>query len=347
MSKLKMAVAGAGLIGRRHVALIEASSACELAAIADPGPGAAEFARAHGVPHFTALTDLLARAKPDGVIDATPNHLHVSDGLACIAAGVPVLIEKPVAHTVEDGVRLRDAAEHANARVLVGHHRLHSPIVDLACGIIASGELGPIVAVMGSAMFYKPDDYFDQGPWRREPGGGPILINMIHEIGNLRAMIGEIVAVQAFASNATRRHAVEDTVAINLRFANGALGTFVLSDAAASPRSWEQNSGENAAFEQHPDQDCYVIAGTRGSLQVPTMRLYEYLGPASWQNPLVKSQVEIREIDPLAHQLEHFCAVVRREVPPRVTVRDAIRTLAVTLAVDEAARTGLRVPIPS
>ena len=139
----------------------------------------------------------------------------------------------------------------------------------------------------------------------------------------------------------------QDNGFMTLRFTNGALGTFMLSDAAASPRSWEQNSGENAAFEQHPDQDCYVIAGTRGSLQVPTMCLYEYLGPASWQNPLVKSRVEIREIDPLTHQLEHFCAVVRREAPPRVTVRDAIRTLAVTLAVEEAARTGLRVPITS
>jgi predicted dehydrogenase len=342
MSKLKMAVAGAGLIGRRHVALIEASSACELAAIADPGPGAAEFARAHGVPHFTALTDLLARAKPDGVIDATPNHLHVSDGLACIAAGVPVLIEKPVAHTVEDGVRLRDAAEHANARVLVGHHRLHSPIVELACGIIASGELGPIVAVMGSAMFYKPDDYFDQGPWRREPGGGPILINMIHEIGNLRAMIGEIVAVQAFASNATRRHAVEDTVAINLRFANGALGTFLLSDTAASARSWEQTVREDPSFATYDDEDCYVIAGASGSLAVPTMRLKTYARTAdrSWWKPMAIRVAAIDRVDPLERQLAHFCAVIRGEAAPLVTVRDGLQNLRVTEAIAKAAATG-------
>lgn len=346
MGKLRLAIAGAGLIGRAHWKRMLASSACELAAFADPFPSTAALAAEAGVPLYPALEAMLAAERLDGVVLATPNGLHVSGALACIAAGVPALVEKPVGGSLAESMQLAEAAEAAGVPILIGHHRRHSAILEAACDTIASGRLGRLVAVTGSATFHKPDEYFD-ADWRRQKGGGPILINLIHDIDNLRALVGEIVEVQAFGSHAVRGFEVEDTVAINLRFANGALGTFVLSDAAASPRSWEQNSGENAAFEQHPDQDCYVIAGTRGSLQVPTMRLYEYLGPPSWQNPLVKSQVEIRETDPLAHQLEHFCAVVRREVPPRVTVRDAIRTLAVTLAVDEAARTGLRVSIPS
>src|SRR5262245_4661195 len=60
-------------------------------------------------------------------------------------------------------------------------------------------------------MFCKPDNYFEAGPWRRQPGGGPLLINMVHEVGNLRSLCGEIVAVQAFASSATRNFPVEDT----------------------------------------------------------------------------------------------------------------------------------------
>ena len=143
--------------------------------------------------------------------------------------------------------------------MLVGHHRRHSPILHKAVEIVRSGVLGPLVGVIGSAVFYKPDaDGYYDGPnaWRRQPGGGPILINMIHEIGNLRAMVGEIVAVQAFASNATRGFAVEDTVAINLRFANGALGTFLLSDTAASPKSWEQTSQENKAYASYDDEDA-------------------------------------------------------------------------------------------
>ena len=142
--------------------------------------------------------------------------------------------------------------------------------------VVERGTLGPLVAVMGSAVFFKPDEYFADAPWRREIGAGPILLNMIHEVHNLRMLCGDIVAVQAFSSHATRGFAVEDTVAINLRFANGALGSFMLSDTAACARSWEQTAQENKAYATYPDEDCYVVVGTFGSLSVPTMRLKIY-----------------------------------------------------------------------
>ena len=276
MQALTIAVAGAGIIGRRHVELVDESPLCTLAAIVDPAPAAAAVARTAGVPLYASLRELFAAQRPDGVIVATPNPLHVENALACVDAGVAALVEKPLADNVADGERLAAAIERANARVLVGHHRAHSPILAKAREIIREGTLGALVAVTGSAMFYKPAGYFDEAPWRRQPGGGPILINLIHEIGNLRSLAGEIVAVQAFASRATRGFPVEDTVAINLRFANGALGNFMLSDTAASARSWEQTSRENKAYATYPDEDCYVVAGTRGSLAVPTMRLKVY-----------------------------------------------------------------------
>jgi predicted dehydrogenase len=342
VSRLRIAVAGAGLIGRRHIELVQASPSCELAAIVDPAPAAAEIARKAGVPLHSSLAELLAAGRVDGVIVASPNQLHETQGRECIAAGIAALIEKPVAHTVEAGIRLRDAAEGARARILVGHHRRHSAIMAKACEIVQKGTLGPIVAVIGSALFYKPDAYFDEAAWRREPGGGPILINMIHEIGNLRSLCGEITAVQAFASSATRGFAVEDTVALNLRFANGALGTFLLSDTAGSARSWEQTSGENKSYARYPDEDCYLIAGTMGSLAVPTMRLKRYARPEdrSWWKPFATGVAEVNEADPLERQLAHFCAVVRGEAAPLVTVRDGLQNLKITEAISEAARTG-------
>jgi len=198
----------------------------------------AAVAQQAGVPLYASLGELFAKDRPDGVIVATPNPMHVEHGLECIRAGVTALIEKPLAHTVAEGARLCEAAERANVRLLVGHHRRHSPILHKAVEIVQSGVLGPLVGVTGCALFYKPDSYFDEAPWRRQPGGGPIMINMIHEVGNLRAMVGEIVAVQAFASNATRALEVEDTVAIGMRFGNGALGAFLLSDTAACSKSW-------------------------------------------------------------------------------------------------------------
>jgi len=158
----------------------------------------------------------------------------------------------------------------------------------------------------------------------------------------LRMLCGEIVAVQAIASHAVRNFAVEDTVAINLQFANGALGSFMLSDTAACPRSWEQTSQENKAYPTYEDEDCYVIAGTNGSLSVPTMRLKTYARPEdrSWWKPFQVGRVEITREDPIRLQMEHFGAVVRGEAQPVVSAADGLANLRVTEAITEAARTG-------
>jgi predicted dehydrogenase len=348
MGKSRIAVAGAGLIGAAHMARAQASRTCSLVAVVDPAPAADKVAAQACVPRYPTLDALFAATKVDGVVLATPNRCHVEQALRCIDEDVGVLVEKPVAETVAEGERLAAVVAAKGARVLVGHHRTHNPILVRAKTLIDEGRLGRIVAVMGSAVFFKPDHYFEDGPWRREPGGGPILINMIHEVNTLRMLCGEIVAVQAFASNAVRGHPVEDTVAINLRFASGALGTFMLSDTAACARSWEQTSRENEAYPSYGDEDCYVIAGTRGSLSVPTMRIkfYANADDASWWKPFESDAVDVVREDPLTLQMEHFGAVVRGEALPRVTVRDGLANLRVTEAIAEAARTGSAVDVP-
>ena len=173
-------------------------------------------------------------------------------------------------------------------------------------------------------------------------GAGPILINMIHEVHNLRMLCGDIVAVQAFGSNAIRGFAVEDTVAINLRFANGALGTFMLSDTAASAKSWEQTSQENKSYANYDDEDCYVITGTNGTLSVPTMRLKTYPRPEdrSWWKAFDASVVSMVRDDPLKLQIEHFGAVIRGEAQPLVSAYDGLQNLRVTEAIFESTKTG-------
>jgi predicted dehydrogenase len=338
---VRIAVAGAGLIGRRHIEEIDASGSAQLAAIVDPGPATQEVADKFGVASYRSLAELFADDEPDGVILATPNQLHVDGGLECVAAGVPVLVEKPIGDTVEGGTRLVEAAEAAGVPLLTGHHRNHSPIMAKAREVVRSGALGSIVAVVGTALFYKPDDYFDVGGgWRREPGGGPILLNLIHEVNNLQSLVGDVVRVQATTSNATRGFPVEDTAAMVFTFDNGALGTFLLSDTAASPRSWEQTSQENATYASYPDEDCYHVAGSRGSLSIPTMRLSTYPGTRSWWEPFDTVTVEVERSDPLANQIEHFAAVIRGEEEPVCSGRDGLKTLRVVDAVVESARTG-------
>jgi predicted dehydrogenase len=340
--KTRIAVAGAGYIGQAHIQAARDSASVALCAVVDPSPAAAALAAAAGVPLFASLEEMLAKAHSDGVVLATPNALHTQHALMCIDADLPCLLEKPIAPTVHEAQRIVQAVQQHSAKLLIGHHRAHSPIMAKAREVVESGKLGRLVAVTGSATFYKPDQYFADAPWRSAPGGGPILLNMIHEVHNLRMLCGDIVAVQAFASHAVRGHAVEDTVAINLRFASGALGTFMLSDTAASAKSWEQTSQENKAYPSYSDEDCYVISGTNGSLAVPSMRIKSYANKQdrSWWKPFEQSVVALDRQDPIALQMEHFGAVVRGEIAPLVSARDGLENLRITQAITLAAKTG-------
>jgi len=340
---VRILVAGAGLIGRTHIQRILAEPEAALAGIVDPAPPAEALARRHGVIWGADLAPMLAQAKPDAVIVATPNALHVPMGLACIAAGLPMLLEKPVADTVEGAWSLVAAAEKAGVPVLVGHHHRQSPFIAAAKETVASGRLGRLVTVNALTWFLKPADYFDTA-WRRTPGGGPILINLIHLIDDLRNLCGDIAEVQAIASNAVRGFPVEDTAAMLLRFRNGALGTVSLSDTAVSPWSWELTSGEYKAYPQ-TDQFCILLAGTEGSLSVPRLEHWRHEGTRGWWSPIQATRITAPEQDPLALQLRHFCAVARGAAKPLIDAREATRTLEATLAVKRAAESGRAVTL--
>ncbi len=344
LNRLGIVVVGPGLIGKQHARLIEARYDCDLVAIVAPDHEANHaVAQEYAVPLFHDLEACrTARVSIDGVIISSPNQFHAEQGTWCIQAGIPVLVEKPITASVSQGEELVALAQRHNAKVLVGHHRAHSPLLSRAREIISSGRLGRLVSVMGSAQFHKPTGYFEAGPWRTQAGGGPILINLIHEIGNLRSLCGEIAAVHAFSSSALRQHTVEDTVAINLRFANGVLGNFMLSDTSACARSWEQTSRENPAYPTYRDEDCYVVTGTRGYLSVPTFRLkYHRQGvEPSWLEPLVEETLDVGREDPLACQLEHFVQVIRGTAKPLVSAADGLRNLKITDAIARSAAEG-------
>jgi predicted dehydrogenase len=347
MAKLQIAVAGAGAIGRVHMAVLASHDTCALSAVVDPTDSAQILAKRYGVPWYATLDELLNQSHPDGVILAVPNVLHVPMALRCIEDGIPVLVEKPIAHTVTDAMRLVEAARIQNAKVLVGHHRAHSAIMAVAQAAIREGRLGQLVSVMGSAIFYKPSSYFTDAPWRSQVGGGPILINLIHDIHNLRMLCGDVVQVQAMASNVVRGLPVEDTAAINLRFANGVLGTFLVSDTSASPRSWEQTSQENSAYASSVDDDCYFIAGTKGSLSVPTMRLKVYTGEASWFTAFDCTQLKFDRHDPLVLQISHFADVIQGAAVPLVSAVDGLQNLYILEAINKAIQSGQMVSVMS
>ncbi len=325
---------------------MEDGNSCRAVAIVDPAPAAAAIAKERGMPHYEDLEAMFDEVTPEGAIIATPNDLHVPLSLACVERGIPVLVEKPVADTVEAARCLADAAEVSGVPILVGHHRRHSPIVGKAREIVCSGALGDLVAVSALFLVHKPDDYF-QAAWRRRTGGGPVLINLIHDVDSLRFIVGEIAAVQAVTSNRRRGLEVEDTAAILLRFESGTLGTVALSDTAVTPWSWELTAGERTSYDfPRTGQDCYFLAGTKGALGVPSLRMWRQDVAQDWQAPLPEERARITDGDPIRNQAAHFAEVVRGQATPLITARDAARTLEVTLAVTRSATTGREITLP-
>jgi hypothetical protein len=177
--KVKLAVLGAGLIGKRHVEHVRAAPDAELMAIVDPSPTGKALAEEIGAGWAPSFSALIETDRPDGIIIATPNQVHVANGLESVAAGIPALVEKPIADDVDSARKLVEAAEGAGVLLLVGHHRRHNPLVRKAKETIESGRLGWVLAVHGTCWFFKPDDYFDIA-WRREKGAGPVFLNLIH-----------------------------------------------------------------------------------------------------------------------------------------------------------------------
>ncbi len=338
---IRLAVLGAGLIGQRHAEHILAAPEAELAAIVDPAASAEAFAARLGVRHFASLGGLLSADRPDGLVIATPTRMHVENGLEAVAAGIPVLVEKPIADDVASATRLVAAAEAAGVKLLVGHHRRHNPMIGSAKALIDSGKLGRIVAVHGFFWLMKPDDYFDVA-WRRQAGAGPVLTNFIHDIDLLRHLCGEVELVQALSSNAVRSNEVEETCVVLLRFANGVLGTVSVSDTIVAPWSWEQTTGENPVYPQ-TDQSCYHIGGTHGSLSIPRLEVWSNAGKRSWWEPLHAERIHAPAEDPLRLQIAHFCRVVGAGEAPLVSGREGLETLKVVAAVQEAIRTGASV----
>tara|TARA_R110002012_G_scaffold76663_6_gene193684 strand:- start:10176 stop:11210 length:1035 start_codon:yes stop_codon:yes gene_type:complete len=340
---VRIAIAGAGLIGKRHAEAIAATPGVELHSIIDPSQAGRAHADEIGADWHASLAALFESGKPDGVILATPNQLHVENALECVAAGVPALIEKPLATDLAAGQDLVLAGQRAGVPLLVGHHRRHNPLIAQAKAQIEDGLLGTLVAVHGMFWLMKPDDYFETD-WRRQPGGGPIFLNLIHDIDLLRHLIGEIVSVQALSSNAVRGNPVEETAALVFRFDNGVLGTFSLSDTIVAPWSWELTASENPAYPP-TGQSCYFIGGTHGSMELPNAKVWSNPAKRSWWEPISATRYPVGREDPLVRQIEQFARVIRGEEAPLVPASEGLKTLQVIDAVQRSALSGQAVAL--
>jgi len=324
---------GHGLIGAKHLAVVEASDRAIICGVV-----VKDRRKHHSLGSrysvFTDLSEAIKNCKPTCAIIASPNECHLDHTKTCMLAGLPVLVEKPIAATASEAKQIYDLAQSLKPPVLVGHHRAYNPMLVSLKDLLHSGELGSIQTFVGSAQFHKPPEYY-KAAWRVGKKGGPIRINMIHEIGAMRTLISEIERITVVKSSSFRGLPVEDKAAFSIGFQCGAVGTFMLSDCSASPLSWECTTRENPDYPVY-EESCYWISGSKGTIGFPSGRLYRADDEPSWHRTMALHKTAFCQEDPFCLQLDHFMDVVVGKVKPLVSAYEGMRNLQLLEGACEA-----------
>ena len=342
--KTKLALIGVGTIGKRHLQAISEVADAELVAIVDTDPLAESVAEKANARFFSSARQMLREMQPHGVIVCTPTEDHLKPVLDSIELNTHVLVEKPIAPSLDEAQQMIDHSKQFNKQVLVGHHRRYSEQIQQTKRMIGNGILGQLVGGSGIWATRKPDSYFEP-EWRKKRTSGPVLINLIHEIDIFRHICGEISSISATVASGIRQHPKEETSAVLLQFQSGALGTFLLSDVSPSPWTWEQATGENPRFPKSL-QNVYRFIGTKASLEFPNLIVWRHVGNESdWHQEISAEVLRCDARDAYAEQIRHFCAVINNKERPRIDSVDATKTLKATLAVFEASEKGIRVQL--
>lgn len=342
MDNVRVGLIGAGSIGARHMKAMEDVPEITLAAIADPSPATVQIAAARSIPLYPDVGAMLAKGGIDAVIIATPTERHHQDIMMALEAGQTVLVEKPITATLEEADEVTRFAEKQGCHVLVGHQRRYYPCAAMAREIIAQGRIGKLMAVTGQWTTRKDDDYYNAA-WRRDVKAGPILTNLIHEIDLLRFICGDIATVSAEMTHHDQEFSKEDAVAISMKFANSAVGTFLLSDRTPTPWTWEMALGENVRFPK-TGQNAIRFLGTEGALDFPNLTLWSHASEdGNWHDEITAERIETPFIDAYIAQCRHLCAIVRGTETPIIDARNGSKSLAATLAAANSAASGRRV----
>lgn len=348
-STVRIAIIGAGKIGPRHAHYISLHPEAVLVALVDPGVHGVDTAAALNTNYYPTVESLLASTdKPDAVVICTPNHTHVPIAKKFADEGIHILIEKPLSADIESGKDLIEHLSRTQVKVLVGHHRRFNPFVIATKKAVET--LGEVSLVSGLWTTLKAPQYFDPpAEWRQTKNGGPVLINLVHEVDILQYLFGPIISVTAEKAVSRRGYEVEEGGALTLRFESGVVGSLVFSDHVPSPFSFESGTGENVDFP-HTGMDFYRIFGTTASLSVPDMTRWSYdrSGRKDWHGVLTKDTFPVQTQAPAFElQMDHFINVIRGKEVPRCTGQDALRALVVCEGIKTALETGTSVRIES
>jgi UDP-N-acetylglucosamine 3-dehydrogenase len=306
-SKLSVGVIGVGAMGKNHARLYSELPNVELIGVADVNEIlATSIAQTYGCKPYADYHDLLD-GNLDAVSIAVPTTLHNKVALDAIKKGINVLVEKPIADTVENADEIIKAARENRIKLMVGHVERFNPAIIKLKELIDSGLLGDVVSISAKRV-----GYYD--PRIRDVG---IIIDLgTHDIDIMSYLYGEGVK-EVYASAGSVVHSHEDHAIITLNFGSGSSGVI--------DTNW---------LTPHKVRNLTVI-GSKGIAEVnyieETLRIFDQ----EWIR-----DAKIEKEEPLKLELMHFIDCVQHDREPLVSGEEGKHALAVALAAVESARTG-------
>jgi len=341
--QIGVALVGAGMIAPTHVAaLLAANDRVRLETIVSRHPKRAEHLAglyAGAQPLFTSdLTAVTDNPAVQVVIVATPPSVRIELIEALAKAGKHILLEKPVARTVEEAERVVEICERASVTLgVLFQHRMRTTS-KAASRLVAQGELGKLGHVEIAVPLWRDQSYYDElgrGTYARD-GGGVLITQAIHTIDLALSLTGPVTSVQAMtATTPLHQMEAEDLAVAGLRFACGAVGSFVASTATFPPGK-EAISLHFANGSLRLRADELVLSWRDGRVET---ELYEG-GKAHDNGPVVANHEWHQRV------IEDFVDAIREGRAPIVTGREALASQRFIKAIETSSRTKSPVEIP-
>jgi predicted dehydrogenase len=309
-------------MGRNHLRVISNHPETVLAAVADPTAEALTAAVDQtGARGFADPLEMIAAADLDGVVVAAPTTNHAALALAAIERGLPVLVEKPLAATVDDAIAIVTAARKRGVQVQVGHVERYNPAVLEMGRLLRDGWLSTIYAITSRRAGPFPARIRDVG----------VTVDLgTHDVDILTWIAGER-PIRVYAETAQRIHATHEDLTFGLmHFPSGATGFLDVDWLTPAKRRSLTAVGEEGMFEL--DYLSQKLTFTRSDVERPEL----IAGYATTFTGDV-AEIPVVSVEPLRAQLDEFVRVLRTGDRPYVPGEDGLWAVAIANALLTAA----------
>jgi len=320
--KLRLGLAGLGSMGRNHLRVIANHPETSLGAVADTDPAALEAAVSHsGASGYADPSRMIREADIDGVVIAAPTTAHRTLALGAIERRLPVLVEKPLAGTVDDALAIVTAARRAGVRVQVGHVERYNPAVLEMGRLLRAGWLSSVYAISSRRSGPFPARIRDVG----------VTVDLgTHDVDMLSWIAGER-PVRVYAETAQRLHATHEDLTFGLmHFPSGATGFLDVDWLTPAKRRSLVAIGEEGMFEL--DYLTQKLTFTRADVDRPQL-----IGGYATTFTGDVAEIPVVNVEPLRAQLDEFVRVVRTGDRPYVDAEDGLWAVALANALLTAA----------